>query len=183
MGWPGQEKPGPNGVKIMRWITVTSALALIMALTLGCKQQVFMTEPDMEYAHRLGLPGDLSTNPTASNDAGLAERFPKVTTVNDPERKERPISLAECISLALENSGSANGLGGGEQAAKPECTIQDVWATLARWYGCGGETNGPPSALINQSETFGIIEPLPPAKSWIGPPCPLKYDRVHGGIE
>src|SRR5262249_54800400 len=98
---------------IMRWITVTSALALIMVLTLGCKQQVFMTTGDLEHYRRMGLPADLACNPAASNDAGLAERIPKVTTVDDPERKERPISLAECISLALENSGSANGQGGG----------------------------------------------------------------------
>src|SRR5262249_59703689 len=72
-----------------------------------------LTPDDLDHYRRLGLPGNLATDPTASNDAGLADRIGKPTNVDDPERKERPISLAECISLALENSGSTNGQGGG----------------------------------------------------------------------
>jgi hypothetical protein len=68
-----------------------------------------------------------------------------------------------------------------KETPKPECTIQDVWATLVRWSGCGGEPNGRLDELINQSEDSGPIDWVP--KRWTCPLSPLKYDRIHGGIQ
>jgi hypothetical protein len=72
-----------------------------------------------------------------------------------------------------------------EQAAKPECSVQDVCETLARWFGRVGGLVSPPILIDSDSDNIGgMIEPAPPVKWRIFPQPPERqYERVHGGIQ
>jgi outer membrane protein TolC len=95
----------------MRWITVVAGLALGLALTAGCKQQCFMTECDYNhYVKDLGMPDRLECDPTAP-PPGLVTQVNEPPTVLHPEAKIRYISLAEAISISLEQ-GTVNGYQG-----------------------------------------------------------------------
>src|SRR5262245_42117327 len=88
----------------MRWKPVVMAIALALAAAAGCKQQCFLLEPDYKEIHsRLHVPCDLVENPNHASILPAKVVIPPVATVDAPERPQRPISLAECISLALEN--------------------------------------------------------------------------------
>ncbi len=83
-----------------------SGLVISSALMVGCKQQVFMPREDFEHYHALGL-SHLETNmgsPITPETCCAGDP----TTVLDPERKPRCISLAECIAIALESGTVGN---------------------------------------------------------------------------
>src|SRR5262245_48029430 len=101
---PSFAEGGTNGVDIMRWIAVITGLALIMAVTAGCKQPLFLTECDYDHYRQLAadIPPDLDSNPTVANQPGLVSVVNRPKTVNDVDRQPRYISLQECIAIALE---------------------------------------------------------------------------------
>jgi outer membrane protein TolC len=87
----------------MRWITVLAGLALAMGLTTGCQQQCFLHECDYDhYVKDLGLD-KLECDPSAGSKPLPLALTNAPTTILNPERPQRYISLAEAISIALEN--------------------------------------------------------------------------------
>src|SRR5262245_17386956 len=84
----------------MRWKAVVVILVLGSCAVLGCKQQCFMTECDYDHYRHLGLPpgGEYS----APEIAPELIHSPPPTTIHDPERKARYITLNEAIAMALE---------------------------------------------------------------------------------
>jgi outer membrane protein TolC len=99
----------------MRWITVVAGLALLMAVTLGCAKQCFLSECDYQHYREvagLHLPDDLESNHETTSQPGLANFVPKPATVLDPERKIRYMSLAEAIAIALEQGTTSVATGG-----------------------------------------------------------------------
>jgi outer membrane protein TolC len=95
----------------MRWITVVGGLTLALALAAGCKQPCYMTECDYDHYHLLGIPDKLECDPSAGSQPGLLSQTGPPATVLHPERKIRYISLAEAISISLEQ-GTVNGYQG-----------------------------------------------------------------------
>lgn len=91
------------------WLT---GLLLVLAGLTGCKQKYYLSECDVQHYHRdLGLPRNLENDPHASIIPD-ARTTPPPTTVNDPDRPIRYITLAESIAIALEqgNIGSQSAL-------------------------------------------------------------------------
>jgi outer membrane protein TolC len=85
----------------MRWKAVFIGLALTLAATAGCKQQCFMTEADLNGPVTAGLLGNRELDPTIGNQP-ITARVAAPPTVLSLERKIRYVSLAEAISIALE---------------------------------------------------------------------------------
>jgi outer membrane protein TolC len=86
----------------MRWRTVLAGLTLILTATAGCKQ-VYMTECDMKGCmNGLGLPSGLECDPHAGVTPAAPAYCLAPNTVDEPERPPRYVSLAECISIGLE---------------------------------------------------------------------------------
>ncbi|MGE3806429.1 MAG: TolC family protein, partial [Gemmataceae bacterium] len=83
----------------MRGIIVT-AIVVVSAVVCGCKQQCYVTECDLKHYQQLGAvslerdPLDALLPPTSDD--------PPPTTILDPEREVRPITLSEAIAIALE---------------------------------------------------------------------------------
>jgi outer membrane protein TolC len=90
-----------NRVNNMRWKHVVVGLALTLAGVAGCKQQCFLHECDYEHYRELGPLPQLECDPNASVQPATAA-IPAPTTVLDPERPPRYLSLAEAIAIALE---------------------------------------------------------------------------------
>src|SRR5438132_1166380 len=86
---------------MMRWKRVGVGLALILAGVVGCKQQCFLNECDYKHYLDLGMSKRLEFDPTVSIQP-TAVTAPAPSTVLDPERKPRYLSLAEAIAMALE---------------------------------------------------------------------------------
>src|SRR6476646_7744532 len=96
----------------MRWNAGLATVALIAGLA-GCRQQSYMTEADAGQFRAAAslVPPDLECDlhgpivPAAGNT-------PPPMTVLDTNRQARPIRLAECIAVALEqgNVGSQSAL-------------------------------------------------------------------------
>src|SRR5438309_320963 len=86
---------------MMRWKHFGVGLALILAGMVGCKQQCFLTECDYNHYRDLTLGARLDCDATASIQPTVAT-VPSPSTVLDPERKIRYLSLAEVIAIALE---------------------------------------------------------------------------------
>jgi hypothetical protein len=84
----------------MRWKAVFIGLALTLAATAGCKQQCFMTESDLQTPITAGL-GNRELDPTVGNQPIIA-RVSAPPTVLSLDRQIRYVSLAETISIALE---------------------------------------------------------------------------------
>lgn len=84
----------------MKWMRRAGSIALLLASIGGCKQNYFMTEADYDHYKNL-YPIQLETDPRASA-LPVTEPVQKPTTVLDPERKPRFISLAEAMAIALE---------------------------------------------------------------------------------
>ena len=107
-----------NGVNRMRWTTLLSTLALLMALAAGCKQQCFLTECDSDH-YRKNLAGFLEFDAEASQKPASVVHTSggAPSTVLDPDRKLRYLSLAEAISIALEQGTRGQGIGTGQFAA------------------------------------------------------------------
>jgi outer membrane protein TolC len=91
----------------MNWKTWCAGLALLLT-TAGCKQQCFLTYDDHQHYQDLAMTDkDLEFGPPPTDPVvHLSDHAP--TTVNDPERKIRFISLAECIATALEQGNTGN---------------------------------------------------------------------------
>src|SRR5262245_26347486 len=88
----------------MRCKAVVMAIALAFAAAAGWNQRCFLTEGEYAPYHRgLHLPCDLAENPHHADITPPRVNIDRPSTVDEPERPQRPISLAECISLALEN--------------------------------------------------------------------------------
>src|SRR5215471_13343050 len=85
----------------MRWKHWLIGLALMAVGALGCKQQCFLQECDYEQYKKFGLPR-LECDPRASVEPATMVT-PAPTTVLDLDRPKRYLSLAEAISMALEN--------------------------------------------------------------------------------
>jgi outer membrane protein TolC len=92
----------------MRWKTVVVGLALGLAATVGCKQQCFITEPDLDHYRQL-MPAGLETNPAASLIPSRSTEEAPPTVLN-PERRPRYLSLPEAIAMALENGSAGSPL-------------------------------------------------------------------------
>jgi outer membrane protein TolC len=84
----------------MRGKTLLTCLALALALTVGCKQQCYLTECDYEHYHHLALP-NLECNPAVSV-LPSATNVGAPPTVDNPERERRYLSLNEAIAIGLE---------------------------------------------------------------------------------
>jgi outer membrane protein TolC len=87
----------------MRWKVVVAWLALAVLIVAGCKQQCFLNECDY-YHYRDIMPDNINNNcgPGPSVCAPTVN-VPVPKTVDDPDRPIRYLSLAEAISLALQN--------------------------------------------------------------------------------
>jgi outer membrane protein TolC len=86
---------------MMRWKHGVVGLAFTLAVVAGCKQQCFLTECDYEHYRQVGLPPQLECDPKASIQPATLAPLPP-STVLDPDRKIRYLSLAEVIATALE---------------------------------------------------------------------------------
>jgi outer membrane protein TolC len=84
----------------MRCNRLWGALALVLALTAGCKQRLFLTEADFNHTTTTLLEG-MNENPNLGAQP-LTEICDAPMTLNNLDRKIRYISLAECIAIALE---------------------------------------------------------------------------------
>lgn len=81
-------------------------LAFVGLMLTGCPKMVFLQEPDIvEAGLRLGLPPEVEKDPMAGVVPFLGE-VDQPTTVVDPERPPRYISLTEAIAIALESGTS-----------------------------------------------------------------------------
>ena len=100
----------------MRWTRKIWTLVLLLAAAAGCKQQCFITECDYQH-YRDKLAGDIEYQPDIASGARPVSviHTTSPTTIFDPDRKVKYLSLAESISIALEQgtvgSGALNGTG------------------------------------------------------------------------
>ncbi|MER3416610.1 MAG: hypothetical protein C4297_10410 [Gemmataceae bacterium] len=92
-----KQEPSRGNCSTNAWLLIVTICTLA-----GCRQTTVLPDPSPAvYGKGLldlesqGKPGDLEL--ATAGDAG------DVTTVLSPEGKQRPITLAECIALALEN--------------------------------------------------------------------------------
>ena len=97
----------------MRWKHALAGLALAVAGIMGCRQQCFLHECDIKHSQELTLLPNLDCDPSASIKPATAAMLTP-TTVLDPDRPIRHLTLAEAIAIALEN-----GTTGGEGAINP----------------------------------------------------------------
>ncbi len=86
----------------MRWKIVVAGLVLANALATGCKQQCFLTECDYKDYHLRGLPAATLENDPNASLLPATGTVAAPTTVLNPEREIRYLSLNEAIALALE---------------------------------------------------------------------------------
>jgi len=99
------------GVNAMRSIAMLVGLLLGFGLVAGCKQPCYITECDLDHYRQLGLSQQIENTPgtdVAPENANVG----KPTTVLDPDRPCRFVTLQECIAMALEhgNVGSQSAL-------------------------------------------------------------------------
>ena len=74
----------------------------------GCKQQLFLSECDYEHYRQISLaPKPLDCDPRASIEPTMPVS-PTPSTVLDPDRKPRYLTLAEAIAIALEQGRVGN---------------------------------------------------------------------------
>ncbi len=80
-------------------------------LVAGCKQPCYMTECDLDHYRQLGLSPKLEATP-GTDIAPENANVGRPTTILDPDRKPRFITLQECTAIALEqgNIGSQSAL-------------------------------------------------------------------------
>lgn len=87
-------------------ILLAGWLAFVGLMLTGCPKMVLLQEPDIiEAGLRLGLPPEVEKDPTAGVVPFLGP-VDQPTTVVDPERPPRFISLPEAIAIALESGTS-----------------------------------------------------------------------------
>jgi outer membrane protein TolC len=85
----------------MRWNFAVMGLALAIAGVVGCKQQCFLTECDVNHYQNIGLPPALDCKPKDILTPFVPD-VPTPATVLNPEREIRNLTLAEAIAIALE---------------------------------------------------------------------------------
>lgn len=88
-----------------RWAErVLGGLVLVaVAGLVGCKQTVYLDPADLDAVVTAGLPKGMEQNPhDAIRPPLLDPNTPRPTTVSDPVRPPRYITLQECIARALE---------------------------------------------------------------------------------
>jgi outer membrane protein TolC len=91
-----------------RWIRRILAGALALGTSGGCKQQLFLEPADYRDAVLNTLPRDLENNPHDTITPSEVNRVVPVSTVLDPERPARLITLQECLAIALEQGNTGN---------------------------------------------------------------------------
>ncbi len=118
-----------NGVNRMRWTTTLWALALLLAVVAGCKQQCFLRECDWQH-YQDKLAGSLEFKPdaTAQPVISVAHTGGAPSTVFDPDRPPRYLSLAEAISIALEQ-GTTGPVANPPTAPPGGMSVQDALLT------------------------------------------------------
>jgi outer membrane protein TolC len=132
----------------MRWKNKFGALALLLATVAGCKQTYFITESERDH-YRNWMPPALETRGEPLPDP-LLSPVAMPTTVIDPERRIRYMSLAEAISIALEQGRIGNNpLAGnlGEAGISPG-VLNPTIETLASFSGTG---------LIGVGDTLRVL--------------------------
>lgn len=100
--------------RVGRWKAriVGGLLALLPAV--GCKHQLFLEPSDHKTSLMAGLE-KLETQPHASIPPTLVSPGLAPATATDPTRPSRPISLKECIAIAVEK-GNLGSVGGSQNA-------------------------------------------------------------------
>ncbi len=89
-----------NGDKTMGWKSSFGGLTLLLTILVGCKGRVFLTE-DQANIYKGMVPANLDQNP----NVGANPTIPMVgapPTLYNLERQIRYLSLAEAVSIALE---------------------------------------------------------------------------------
>src|SRR4051794_19989461 len=92
----------------MRWTITLLSLGLAIVGLIGCSKQCYVRECDLDHYRAIGLTPEIECTP-GTNIAPEANNVPAPSTVLDPDRPPRFISLSECIALALEQ-GDVNNL-------------------------------------------------------------------------
>jgi outer membrane protein TolC len=90
----------------MRWKKKLGALAMLLASVAGCKQAYFITESERDHYRNI-LPHELEESGKTVLEP-VIDPIGTPATVTSPERDIRYISLAECISIALEQGTVGN---------------------------------------------------------------------------
>ena len=85
----------------MRWKAVCIGLAAALLATAGCKQQCFLSMEDLNRVQTISMPVNLARDPSVGCNP-IIEHVPTPADINNPERQIRYMSLAEAISIALE---------------------------------------------------------------------------------
>ena len=92
----------------MEWV-LRGLVAFALAGLVGCKQQLFLDPGDMQQARTAGLPIHLETNPHDAITPPTVQTIGKQpATVLDPSRPARPVTLKECMAIALEQGNVGN---------------------------------------------------------------------------
>jgi outer membrane protein TolC len=87
---------------MIRWKPGLAGLVLVLLLgSAGCKQQLFLSEADVDHYQKLGLPAHVENDPHATLLPDKAA-VDKPTTILDPDRPIRYLSLSEAISIGLK---------------------------------------------------------------------------------
>lgn len=95
-------------IRRMEWV-LRGLVAIALASLVGCKQQLFLDPGDLQQARTAGLPIHLETNPHDAIAPPTVQSIGKQpATVLDPSRPARPITLMECIAVALEQGNVGN---------------------------------------------------------------------------
>lgn len=98
-------------MSLKRWIdrVLRGSAVLALAGLVGCKQQLYLNEGDMQQAVTAGLPRNLETNPHGAINPSVVQSLgKKPADVMDPSRPARNITLKECIAVALEQGNVGN---------------------------------------------------------------------------
>lgn len=100
-----------NTMSRNRWVdrVLRGSVMLALAGLVGCKQQLYINEADLQQAVTANLPPRLETNPHAAITPPVVTTLgKKPSDVLDPTRPARNVTLKECIAIALEqgNTGS-----------------------------------------------------------------------------
>jgi outer membrane protein TolC len=87
----------------MRWRSVLAGLALILTVTAGCSHPVYLDKCVMDGCmNGLNLPPNAVCDPHLGVTPAASAFWPTPADVDSPERPQRFMSLAEAISIALE---------------------------------------------------------------------------------
>src|SRR5262249_44624100 len=87
----------------MRAKALVFTLAMTFAMMTGCAQRFWISDHDYDLFHaRNALPLGAERDPYLSVKPTTDFREKPPAIIDPPEREPRPISLAECIAIALE---------------------------------------------------------------------------------